>query len=94
MLVYLVIAVSQLRMRAIVEREGTELAFKMWLFPWLTWLVIVVISLVLGYMLFSADYRYETLMTAAVTALILGIALYRKRARIEHRPQTAVIDQG
>ena len=93
LLVYLVIAVSQLRMRAIVEREGTELAFKMWLFPWLTWLVIVVISLVLGYMLFSADYRYETLMTAAVTALILGIALYRKRARIEHQPHVAV-DQG
>ena len=93
LLVYLVIAVSQLRMRAIVEREGTELAFKMWLFPWLTWLVIVVISLVLGYMLFSADYRYETLMTAAVTALILGIALYRKRARIEHQPHV-VADQG
>ncbi|MBV6287877.1 amino acid permease [Pseudomonas aegrilactucae] len=87
LLVYLVIAVSQLRMRRIVEREGTQLAFKMWLFPWLTWLVIVVISLVLGYMLFSADYRYETLMTAGVTALILGIALYRKRARIEHTPQ-------
>ncbi|WP_282362536.1 amino acid permease [Pseudomonas sp. PS01300] len=93
LLVYLVIAVSQLRMRAIVEREGTELAFKMWLFPWLTWLVIVVISLVLGYMLFSPDYRYETLMTAAVTALILGIAFYRKRARIEHQPQ-AMTDQG
>lgn len=93
LLVYLVIAVSQLRMRAIVEREGTELAFKMWLFPWLTWLVIVVISLVLGYMLFSPDYRYETLMTAAVTALILGIAFYRKRARIEHQPQ-AMTEQG
>ena len=94
LLVYMAIAISQLRMRQSMIARGETPAFKMWLFPWLTWLVIVVISLVLGYMLFSADYRYETLMTAAVTALILGIALYRKRARIEHRPQTAVTDQG
>ena len=79
LLVYLVIAVSQLRMRARAEREGTELAMKMWLFPWLTWLVIGVIVLVLGYMLSSDDYRYETLMTAGVTLTILLISLNRRR---------------
>ena len=79
LLVYLVIAVSQLRMRAITEREGTELAFKMWLFPWLTWFVIVLISLVLGYMLISPAYRYETLMTAGVAGAMLLIALLRRK---------------
>ncbi|MCK9800769.1 GABA permease [Pseudomonas chlororaphis] len=79
LLVYLVIAVSQLRMRAITDREGTVLAFKMWLFPWLTWLVIGLITLVLGYMLISPNYRYETLMTAAVAGVILAISLLRRK---------------
>ncbi|MNH21798.1 GABA permease [compost metagenome] len=73
------IAVSQLRMRAITDRQGTELAFKMWLFPWLTWLVIGLITLVLGYMLISPAYRYETLMTAGVTLAILLISLTRRK---------------
>ena len=79
LLVYLVIAVSQLRMRTKLEREGQEPAFKMWLFPWLTWLVIGLITLVLGYMLISPNYRYETLMTAAVAGTILLIALVRRK---------------
>ncbi len=80
LLVYLVIAVSQLRMRARADRDGTELELKMWLFPWLTWLVIGLIVTVLGYMLFSDAYRYETLMTAGVTCAILLISLTRRRA--------------
>jgi GABA permease len=78
--VYLVIAVSQLRMRAITDREGTPLEFKMWLFPWLTWLVIGLIVTVLGYMLISPAYRYETLMTAGVTLAILLISLTRRKS--------------
>ncbi|MCE1116791.1 MULTISPECIES: amino acid permease [Pseudomonas] len=79
LLVYLAIAVSQLRMRARAEREGTRLAFKMWLFPWLTWLVIASILLVLGYMLFSDAYRYEALMTAGVTVFILLVCVTRQQ---------------
>ncbi|WEK28927.1 MAG: amino acid permease [Candidatus Pseudomonas phytovorans] len=79
LLVYLVIAVSQLRMRARAEREGTELAFKMWLFPWLTWLVIGAILLVLGYMLVTDAYRYEALMTAGVTGFILLVCVTRRQ---------------
>ncbi|GAB7532832.1 amino acid permease [Pseudomonas sp. 3A(2025)] len=82
LLVYLVIAISQLRMRKIMEREGTEIAFKMWLFPWLTWFVIGLISLVLGYMLISPSYRYETLLTAAVTGAILFIAFVRRKPAV------------
>ncbi|HEN8707498.1 amino acid permease [Pseudomonas putida] len=79
LLVYLVIAISQLRMRARAEREGAELAFKMWLFPWLTWLVIGAILLVLGYMLVNDAYRYEALMTAGVTLFILLVCFTRQR---------------
>ena len=47
LLVYLVIAVSQLRMRKILLAEGGEIKLKMWLYPWLTWLVIGFIIFVL-----------------------------------------------
>ncbi|BEG74291.1 amino acid permease [Achromobacter xylosoxidans] len=79
LLVYLMIAVSQLRSRRAAERAGVELPFRMWLFPWLTWLVIGVITLVLAYMAVSQDYRYEVLMTAGVTAMILIMAVSRRR---------------
>jgi len=81
LIVYLVIAISQLRMRAVMVKEGTEPAFKMWLFPWLTWFVIILIGTVLGYMLISPAYRYETLMTAGVTGTMLIIALMRKQPK-------------
>ena len=54
----------------------------MWLFPYLTWLVIGTIVMVLGYMLFSDAYRYETLMTAAVTVFILLVSLTQRRGRV------------
>ncbi|MDN5691323.1 MAG: amino acid permease, partial [Acinetobacter sp.] len=38
--VYLTIAFSQLRMRKKLEAEGQVIDFKMWLFPWLTYLAI------------------------------------------------------
>jgi len=53
----------------------------MWLFPWLTWLVIGTIVMVLGYMLLSDAYRYETLMTAGVTLFILLVSLTQKGSR-------------
>jgi len=77
-----VIAVSQLRMRARADREGTPLELKMWLFPYLTWLVIGTIVMVLGYMLFSDAYRYETLMTAGVTLFILLVSLTQRRGKV------------
>jgi len=74
--------VSQLRMRARADREGTPLELKMWLFPYLTWLVIGTIVMVLGYMLFSDAYRYETLMTAGVTLFILLVSLTQRRGKV------------
>ncbi|STS88555.1 gamma-aminobutyrate transporter [Klebsiella variicola] len=52
LLVYLVIAVSQLRMRKILQAQGGEIRLRMWLYPYLTWLVIAFITFVLVVMLF------------------------------------------
>ena len=81
LLVYLVIAVSQLIMRRRLERSGQTPAFKMWLFPWLTLFTIGIILVVLGYMFMSPDYRYETLMTAAVAVIMLMLSFVVTRRR-------------
>lgn len=78
LLVYLVIAVSQLCMRTRSERKGEQIAFKMWLFPYLTWAAIALILSVLGYMVLSKEFRYEALMTFGVVALVLTVAYLRK----------------
>lgn len=81
LLVYLVIAFSQLILRKKLEQQGTEIPFKMWLFPWLTWTVIFIIVSVLGYMFLSANYRYETMLSLGVTVLVIicGIRVTSKQ---------------
>ncbi|MFD2644263.1 amino acid permease [Pseudomonas japonica] len=80
LLVYLAIAISQLRMR---RRHGNALTLKMWLFPWLTYGVILFISAALAVLLFTEDHRAEatsTLMLAMGVSL-LGIVICRKRGK-------------
>ncbi|WP_182004265.1 amino acid permease [Acinetobacter lactucae] len=81
LLVYLVIAFSQLRLRHKLEKEGAAISFKMWLFPWLTWFVILVIMTVLGYMFLSPVYSYETTLSLGVTFLVVICGLFVTRKR-------------
>lgn len=81
LLVYLVIAFSQLRLRHKLEKEGATISFKMWMFPWLTWFVILVIMTVLGYMFLSPTYSYETTLSLGVTSLVVICGLFVTRKR-------------
>ena len=94
LLVYLVIAFSQLRMRAILERQDREIAFRMWLYPWLTWAVIVFIVFALGVMFVMPQHRMEVSLTLALAAgiLLLGVRNGRRHARL--RPLGAVPEAG
>jgi GABA permease len=57
--IYLLIAVSELRMRRRLEREAPErLQVRMWLFPWLTYLSITCIVAVLLGMAFVPGSRF------------------------------------
>ena len=71
MLVYLVVACSQLKMRRKLESEGREIRLKMWLFPWLTYLVIVFIVVSLVVMLFVDQYRPLVLSTGFAALVIV-----------------------
>src|SRR5690606_6213480 len=83
LLVYLVIAISQLRMRRRLERESVELQCRMWLFPWLTWAVIIFIGCALGVMMYTPEHRAEVTATLSLAIVIsfIGIVTARSHAR-------------
>ncbi|MGP3949395.1 amino acid permease [Streptomyces sp. 7N604] len=78
--VWLVICFTQLRMRGIILREAPEkLIVRMWLFPYLTWATIAMISFVLVYMLTDDAGREQVVLSVLVAALVVAIALVRDR---------------
>ncbi|UPZ31248.1 amino acid permease [Streptomyces sp. LRE541] len=82
--VWLVICLSQLRMRKIIERETPEkLVVRMWLYPYLTWATIALIVFVLGYMLTDTEHdgRQTVLLSLLVAALVVGVSLVLEKVR-------------
>ncbi len=81
LLVYLVIAVSQLRMRGQREARGEKITFKMWLFPGLTWATIAFIVAILVVMALREDHRVEIIATAllSIGVVAAGLLVHRKR---------------
>lgn len=78
--VWLVICFTQLRMRPMIERESPEKpVVRMWLFPYLTWATIAMISFVLVYMLTDDAGREQVLLSLLVAALVVAVSLVRER---------------
>ncbi|HZX38399.1 MAG TPA: amino acid permease [Streptomyces sp.] len=79
--VWLVICVTQLRMRGIILRETPDkLVVRMWLFPYLTWVTIAMILFVLGYMVYDGgDARDQVLLSLLVAAVVIAIAVGREK---------------
>ncbi|UQA33973.1 MULTISPECIES: amino acid permease [unclassified Streptomyces] len=77
--VWLVICFTQLRMRAIILRESPgKLVVRMWLFPYLTWATIAMISFVLVYMLTDDTAREQVVLSLLVAGLVVGVSLVRE----------------
>lgn len=87
LLVYLVIAVSQLRMRGVLAKDGVRIECRMWLYPYLTWAVILLIAAVLVTMVVLPAHRYEVGSTAILAGAIALLGIMRAR-RVT--PQTAL----
>lgn len=75
LLVYLVIAVSQMRMRYKRVAAGEKIEFRMWLFPGLTWAVIVFIVGVLTVMFVQDAHRMEIVATGLLSLLVVASGL-------------------
>jgi AAT family amino acid transporter/GABA permease len=90
LVVYLAIAVSQLRMRRMLRRQNIELTFRMWLFPWLTWLVIVFICAALAVMMATPEHRTEVSTTIGLALAISFIGLVTSRQPAQAARATSV----
>lgn len=81
LLVYLVIAFSQLRMRKQLMMQNKTIRMKMWLYPYLTWGVIGFIISALIIMAFDPKYIHEIISTGslALIVVIIGIICTRNK---------------
>ena len=92
LLVYLVIAVSQLRMRQKRVAAGEKIVFKMWLFPGLTYAVMVFIVGTLAIMLFQEAHRVEIIATGVLSVLVVVAGLLVSSRRKAQRVGAAVLN--
>ncbi|MEA2123813.1 MAG: permease [Solirubrobacteraceae bacterium] len=69
---YVMIAISQLRLRPRTDPEA--LTLKMWLFPWLTYLSIAAMVVVIGAMAFVDEVRSQLWWSLASLAIVVGLS--------------------
>jgi L-asparagine transporter-like permease len=83
LMIYLLIAFAQIKLRKELEASTPErLLIRMWLFPYLSWVVIVAIMGVLLSMLLAPDLAIQLYASlfAAIAVLTLYFVLRRKRS--------------
>ncbi|AUI57021.1 amino acid permease [Amycolatopsis sp. BJA-103] len=83
LLVWIFVAISQLRLRKRAEADGTaaDLPVRMWGFPWLSWVALIAMAGVLVLMWTDADARAQLFTSGAVAVLIVVISLLRRHQR-------------
>ncbi|MGW1076741.1 amino acid permease [Streptomyces sp. NPDC002537] len=80
LVVWIFIAVAQLRTRRRLEREAPErIVVKMWAYPYLTWIALAGILTVLALMARHPDTRVQLYCTAGLTAALVAVGFLRQR---------------
>ena len=78
--VYFLICAAELRMRRELERETPELIrVRMWLYPWLTYLAMAAIVVVVASMFFIDGTRSQLVLSFLSLAVVIGAYLWRRR---------------
>lgn len=91
--VWLVICLSQIRLRKIIEREAPEkLVVKMWLYPYLTWASAALIVFVFAYMLTDTEHDGRTTVTLSllVAAIVVVVSLIKQKVVGQRAARPAV----
>ena len=88
LLVYFAIAVSQLKMRQKLEKQGVQLQHKMWCFPYLTYVVIIAIPCAIIGMIFEGTYRTEVLYTSLLAVVVVSMGLVAQKFNIGKSDKT------
>ncbi|MGO1069003.1 amino acid permease [Lysobacter sp. CA199] len=81
LLVWTLSLVSQLILRRRADRAGVVLPFKMWAFPYVTWLGLAILAMVFVLALMTEGPRMQLLSTAALTLCIAAISEVARRMR-------------
>jgi L-asparagine transporter-like permease len=79
LVVYLLVALAQIRQRRSHDERGVTLPIRMWLYPWLSYFAVAGIVLVLASMLFRAAERAQLLGSALSVAVVLIAYRWRQR---------------
>ncbi len=78
--IWLFIIISHLRLRPRLEREG-KLTLRMWLFPWLSYVTLAMLSGFIILMLFDSNARTQLLSTSILFLIIAGLGFLNRRLR-------------
>lgn len=85
--VWMLIAVSQLRSRKVMLERGIDVTkddgvLKMWAFPYLNWIMLAILTALLGFMAVTESHRVEVIISTAVAAvvIVLGVLNAKKQA--------------
>ncbi len=90
--VYFLICAAQLKMRSQLEAESPErIRVRMWLYPWLTYLAMIAIVVVVGSMYFIAGARSQLVLSIVSLAVVVGAYIVRKRRGEAPRPTIAPV---
>ncbi|MFE1802091.1 amino acid permease [Streptomyces sp. NPDC059517] len=82
LVVWIFIAVSQLRLRRQLEREAPErLAVRMWAFPVLTWVALAGMLAIFVLMAREPDTRVQLYATGGMTLFLAAVGYARQRVR-------------
>ncbi|MFF4499877.1 amino acid permease [Streptomyces sp. NPDC001401] len=82
LVVWVFIAVSQLRLRARLNREAPErLTVRMWAFPWLTWVALAGMAAIFVLMAREPGTRVQLYYTGGLTAVLAAVGYARQKAR-------------
>lgn len=82
LVIYLLVAIAQIRWRRNVERDApARLTIKMWLYPWLSYATVAGIVLVLASMLFRDAERAQLAASTLSVAAVLGAFWWTSRFR-------------
>ncbi|WP_026692769.1 amino acid permease [Peribacillus kribbensis] len=88
LLVYIVIAVSHMRLRRKFEKENPGiLKMKMWFFPYLTYITILAMAGILVSMAFIDSMRSQFYLTMLIAAFVVASYFLSKRYRIRMAKQ-------
>ena len=80
LMIYLLTALAQIRLRGRLEREDpARLTIRMWFYPWGSWLVVAAILAVLVAMAFTPGLASQLYASVACLAVVVGAFFVRRR---------------